>query len=143
MFNEYHRILYFLQKGGLEKIIEAMPQHIPLIIILDDLNAVFTKIWKLTAPVYHERSISAHKIIKGLPIEKYSINKSRVSSKLPDPLSLEKDFKNYILSMLSYNDFSKLSVDTKDTVYSIIKDNMISEHVNCDNVFYEIVRKKI
>ena len=134
-------IVYFLQNGGLKKVIDSVPNSIPIFLIMDDVNAVFTNIWKTTALQYHKRSILAHKIIQNLSAKKYLIVKSKVTSTIPNPLELEQKLQNHILSMLCYSDFEKLSKSSKENVYSILNDYTISGNINCENCCYEIIKK--
>lgn len=133
-------IVYFFDEEALRFIIKSIPEKVPIYIILDDVDSVFTRIWKYTAPKYHERSIRTHAIVKQLSDKQFSVNKSTFTTHIQDPYSYPEEIRNHLISMVCYANSTELPTKVQENVRGIVNEFEISQKLFCNSVCYEIVR---
>lgn len=135
-------VIYLLKEESFRKMLEELPENIPIYIVLDKPNSIFTRLWKETARKYYSRSIKTHKIIEKLPSHKYSIKKSSINSCLDNPLNIDRaEIRDSILSLLCYADVRDMSTQEHNKVREEIIKVMVDGKVMCESACYEIIRK--
>lgn len=131
-------LVYLISTESFHLLIDKLPVGKKLIIILDDEESVFTKLWQSTAPKYAQRSKYVRQYLDTFSAGK--INKSYLNSQIVNPLEQRFDIKDAILSLMSYSDFALMDAATKkfveETVHGYIEDG----HLSCKCVCYEITK---
>ena len=135
-------VVYLLPDGELQLIFDRMPIGVPLFLVMDAPDSVFTSLWAESAPKYHARSIGAHATIGTLPRDKYRVDASRLSSSLPDPRRLQVDRKITLLSILCYTDTSRIAGDANlmATAEAILSRFATNGQIKCESMCYVITR---
>jgi 2-polyprenyl-3-methyl-5-hydroxy-6-metoxy-1,4-benzoquinol methylase len=132
-------LIYLLDDGVFEALINALPVNKPLYVVLDSPNSVFSRIWKRTKPSYLARVRDAYSLIESLD-KCYSITKESITSRLENPLSKKKAIKEAILSILSYSNYDDFSHEDIEYVESQVKQSSVDGQLMCESTCYEIVR---
>ncbi len=131
-------VVYLMKDGTLNKILSAIPFNVPLYVILDSPDSVFTALWKITAPTYQERAFKAHEILRNLPEKKFIIKRSTIKSQIKNPLLLQRaELRQAILSILTYSDFDE---HIYPTVRPILKNHIVDNNLVCKSICYEVIR---
>jgi SAM-dependent methyltransferase len=133
-------LVYLLKESQLRALLAALAPGVPLFIVMDQPYSVFTQLWEMTAPKYHRRSLNAHKIIASLKEDNYIVERTEFSTHLTNPLTLRKEIKDSVLSLLCYRDYRELDTRTQGRVRDILTEHSALEQVICDCTCYEIVR---
>lgn len=135
-------VVYLLPDGELEAIFRTMPTGVPLFVVMDAPDSVFTSLWAESAPKYHARSLAAHVTIAALPRDTYSMETTRLSSLLPDPRAFEPDGKIQLLAILCYTDRDRLTGDPGllARAEEIVGRYAAEGQIRCDSMCYVIQR---
>jgi hypothetical protein len=135
-------VVYLLPDGELEAIFRAMPVEVPLVVVMDAPDSVFTSLWAESAPKYHARSLAAHATIAALPRDAYFVETTRLSSLLPDPRAIEPDGKIQLLAILCYTDRDLLTADPGllARAEDILGRYAAEGQIRCDSMCYVIQR---
>ena len=134
-------LVYLITPESFNRLIDLLPVGKKLIVVLDDENSVFTKLWKKTAPRYVQRSAYVRDYLNKLSQEHF-INKTIISSQIANPLLLNKEIKESLLSLMSYSDFSLMNTEKQKFVENCIKDNLTLGFVECKSVCFEVMKLK-
>lgn len=136
-------VVYLLEPGVLEHLIGECPPNVPLYVVLDATDSVFTALWERTAPKYHARALAAHETIRALPRERYQIEQSVIASTIADPLANpRRDVRDSLLSILSYSSVSPATpADLREWIESTLRERTEQGVVRCASSCYEIVRR--
>lgn len=129
-------VVYYLNEIELEQIINALPKNVPLFVVVDKEDSIFSKLWKLTAPQYLKRSDYANQYFNQLLTQDdFNVSKTTISSEISDPYTMPLPDKETILSFMCYNEYNKLETETKQKIETIykeyIKDGKVSIQTNC------------
>ena len=135
-------VVYLLRNGTLKRALEACPPTIPLYIVLDAEDSVFTSLWHRTAPKYHARALAAHRTVQNLASDQFSVAETTIDSTIRDPLARRRtDIRDALLSILTYSD---VSADTETSlrhwIEKTLRDRTHDGEVRCRSTCYEIVR---
>ena len=139
-------VVYLMKNGGFKRLLDACPRDTPLFVVMDAPTSVFTELWSVTAPKYHQRSLRAHETIAQLHgKDGYLVSESRIASRIADPRGQRADLKTTLLSMLCYTDARTLAQD--DALMSQVEEilgrhNVVGDAltIQCESVCYEISR---
>jgi SAM-dependent methyltransferase len=138
-------VVYLMRPGEFARLLGRIKPGVPLYVILDHPNSVFSQLWKETACEYLKRVEETHALISELPKRKYSVKKSK-SNQLVS--RFEKSALNHhltgplLVSMLCYNDKLDIVKDVKfKKLFWGIVNKEANGYVKCRSVGYEIVRK--
>jgi hypothetical protein len=136
-------LVYLLEDGVFTNLIQSLPHRVPLYVVMDAPDSVFSQIWEKTQPSYLNRVKKAHKFINSLKDDgQYSITQESVMSKVDNPLTIEDSgIKNMILSMLSYSDYETLSNQEMDYINEKVKENSQGDKLRCKSICYEIFKR--
>lgn len=128
-------VVYYLDNKQLEAVIENLPKNVPLFIVLDHLDSLFSSCWKYTAPKYLERTLAMTKLIESYnEHNNISIDKTKIESLVKNPyLMNNKQEQENLLSFITYSSYKDLTSSTKDKVASIFKgfENEKSLTIDC------------
>jgi hypothetical protein len=135
-------VVYLMRNGCLKDLLRRCPLDIPVYIILDAPDSVFTQLWRNTAPKYHTRALRGHESIQTLPKDRYLVNQSAITSKIRNPMHIDRpELRTAILSMLCYADLLK---DASGRINSYVEDTLnthtAGDFVLCESTCYEIKR---
>jgi len=131
-------IVYFMENEAFQRILFSVPVSIPFYVVLDSPDSVFTSLWRVTAPLYHERSLHAHETLNALPRDIFSVTSTSFNSRILNPALLAReDLRQAILSILTYSDFSP---DKYPSVSSILEKHTKGKYLLCRSHCYEIIR---
>lgn len=133
-------LVYLIERESFHYLLDALPIGKKLIVVLDDEDSVFTKIWKQTAFKYAERSAYVRSCLNNLSKDTFSVNKTVITSKLINPLNQRFEVKEALLSLMSYSDFLAMDAETREYVEECIRENSINSVIGCKSACYEIVR---
>lgn len=132
---------YLMQNGAFEAMLHQLPARIPLYVILDTPDSVFSALWERTAAKYWERSANVHRIVESLSPGQFEISHSTLTSCLSNPLEHKQvAIKEAVLSILCYKEVSKMSAEDRDWVEDVVKQHSVGDYVVCDSDCYEIVK---
>jgi len=136
-------VVYLMRNGAFKKILYSCPPGIPLYVVLDEPDSVFTELWSKTAKKYHRRSLMAHETVQNLPENQFMVKTTTFPSKIRNPLIQEDrpDLKYAILSILCYADVSE-DMDPAILLHvkEVIKKHLVEDIVICESTCYEIER---
>lgn len=132
-------LVYLITPDSFRRLIESMPIGKKLILVLDDEGSVFTKLWQKTAPKYIERSNYVRQYLLSLP-KNYQIQKSKITSKIINPLKHRSEIKDSLLSLMSYSDFTLMSKDQKRFVEDCVAENIYGRFLECTSACFEILK---
>ena len=137
-------IVYLLPTESFNSLLKELPVQIPLYVVLDNKDSIFSTLWKRTAPKYYDRAIAAHEIIKQLPRDKYKVSKTSITSSLDNPLSCvpeRPDLKDAIMSILCYTDVRDRPHQEIHYIENEIRRFVVGNTLRCCSDCYEIIRK--
>ena len=136
-------VVYLLEAGALREALFSSPVGIPIYIVLDDPNSIFTTLWEKTAPRFHETAMGAHEIVSSLPGDQFKVAKSSISSSVCNPLPLERDdIRDALLSILTYSEVSPLTdPQIREWVERTITARIENGALKCRSTCYEIVHQ--
>ena len=134
-------VVYYLNENELKQLLKSLPKNLPLFIIVDKEDSIFSKLWEITAPTYLERADYANKYFEKLSTEGcYNISKTVVSSEIDNPFTMPEIKKETILSFMCYNDYKSLDLTTKKSIENIFNKYMINEKVNIQTNCISIIK---
>src|SRR6185295_6941133 len=133
-------LVYLLKRVQLKAFLAGLAPGVPLFVVMDQPSSVFTQLWEMTAPKYHQRSLAAHDVIASLKNDNYIVERTEFSTHLINPLTLRDDIRDAVLSLLCYTDFRGLDNRTQRWVKDVLTEHSALERVVCDCTCYEIVR---
>ncbi|MEK6373246.1 MAG: class I SAM-dependent methyltransferase [Acidobacteriota bacterium] len=139
-------VVYLMKNGAFRRLLDACPKETPLFVVMDAPTSVFTELWSVTAPKYHERSLRAHETIAQLlPKNGYLVGETRIASTIEDPRGQRPDLKLALLSMLCYTDARTLfrDSDLMMRVEEILDQHHVAGNtlkIQCESICYEISR---
>ena len=134
-------VVYLMRNGAFKRLIDFLPKGIPLYVVLDTPDSVFSKLWKKTAKKYASRSAKVHEALSDLPADQFEINFSTITSYLDSPLHQEQPgIKESVLSLLCYAEMQSLPTTTRRWVQQQVRDYTVGDHVHCESACYEIVK---
>lgn len=134
-------VVYLIPNGGLRHLLEASPAGMPLYVILDAPESVFSQLWKRTAPKYFARAEKARNLIESLPADRFAVDRSTFSSTITNPFKLSRtDLRDAILSLLCYRSIDESDAELHGWIAQVIERHAAGQHVVCDSACYEIVR---
>ncbi|HKX28047.1 MAG TPA: hypothetical protein VJ302_10165, partial [Blastocatellia bacterium] len=113
---------------------------VTLFIVLDHPESVFMRLLEKTAPMYYARSLNAHRTIEGLHEHGYRMEKTEFDTHLVNPLGLEDERRDAVLSLLCYRDFRALDSETRSWVGAVVSEHERSGQIVCKCVCYELMR---
>lgn len=136
-------VLYLLESNSLTRLMLHLPKEIPIIVVTDENDSIFPDCWSITATKYAKRSQSIHNEIKQLVrSNEIKVKKSTFKTYLKNPFQIEReDLRESLLSMITYSEFSTLSVDSKIDVKCIFDKYSERDLVHCNSVCYEIIKR--
>lgn len=139
-------VLYLLPMALVEDIINALPENVPLIIITDAQNSLFSQCWNITAPKYSRRAENIHEIVGGFDKTNHTVSANKFYTYLRNPFTLERqDIKYKILSLVCYAGFDSLSDAKKQKIESLFKMHSVENEtdiIKCQSVCYEVTKLK-
>jgi hypothetical protein len=119
----------------------GLEKGVPLYVILDAPDSVFSTLWERTAKKYWMRSANVHTVIGGLPKNEFEINHSTVTSSLANPWDHKQPaITESILSILCYKETSSMSPEERAWVEREVQKHLVSDQIVCDSDCYEIIR---
>jgi len=134
-------VVYLIPNGGLWHLLEALPAGMPLYVVLDAPESVFSQLWKRTAPKYSARAAKARDLIESLPPAQFAVDRSTFSSTITNPFKLNRsDQRDAILSLLCYRTIDESDTELRGWIGEVVAGHTAGLHIVCDSVCYEIVR---
>ena len=131
-------VVYLMEELELILLLAQRPKKAVLFVILDAPTSIFTQLWAETAPLYHNRSIAAHRV---LTQEKYGLKMtSTILAKFPRAEIDKHPNGEWLLSMLCYRDMRSRNVSPRllNRVHSILDKHTDSTgtYVECQSNCY-------
>ncbi|HYC54056.1 MAG TPA: class I SAM-dependent methyltransferase [Candidatus Binatia bacterium] len=138
-------VVYLMQPGALESTLAACPSRVPLYVVLDEPNSIFTELWARTAPAFYERSLNAHRLLEALALSSdYMSRRSTIRSQIGSPLRLKRaELRDAILSIFCYADITGLGLmNLRAWIESVVAEHSNPDgNVVCESACYELVRR--
>lgn len=135
-------IIYLLAIEKFKQMLYKLPQKVPLYLVLDKPNSIFTRLWKETAKKYYDRCMRVHAIIKKLPARQFVVKESSINSHISNPLNISRpEVKESILSILCYTEARDMDTQAREKVEKEIKNVIVDNKILCESACYEIIRK--
>lgn len=134
-------VVYLITSQELKALLRRRPPRSTIYIVLDAPDSVFTALWQVTAPRYHERVLKAHAAIRSILGWKENQTPAFIQSRLPIKQLKCLEWSPWLLSLLCYRDMTGKGVDEalKATVSRIIDEFTGSAHnLVCKSACYEI-----
>ncbi len=134
-------VLYLIEElSNLTILLEKAPQGLPIFIVLDRADSIFTTLWKETAPTFHARVLKSHKILQGLSKKVFSVQTQDISSTLENPFLKHAGPRDAILSHLTYSNYTEATVEEREFVENTVSSRLNADGVVCTSTCYEIIR---
>lgn len=136
-------VAYLMRNQGLKELLQRCPIGIPMYIVLDAPDSVFTHLWRNTAPKYYERARKSHEALKSLPQGEYSVSLSAITSRITNPMHIARsELRIAMLSMLCYADLSKDTGKMNAYVEDTLSAHTAGDFVLCESSCYEIRKER-
>ena len=134
-------VVYLVEKEVVRSLFEVQPLEVPMYLVLDHPESIFTSLWERTAPHYHQCAAEAHELIKGLP-DSFEVNETEIQSTIRNPLSVKPaDVRDVILSFLTYSDVGpSTDPNRKKWIEHSIDKRLNGDKLHCVSSCYEIIR---
>lgn len=134
-------VVYYLSEIELKQLINALPKNVPLFIVVDKEDSIFSKLWKLTAPKYLERSNYANTYFNQLMIQtNFKVSKTIITSEISNPFIMPLDDKETILSFMCYSEFKKLDLKAKKKIEAIFNEYIHNDKVSIETNCFCIIK---
>lgn len=133
-------VVYLISHSRFRTLIEKWPNGVPLFIVLDAPGSVFSQIWNMTAPDYATRASRVHEYFSSVNNGGFYFSKSTFNTKLANPLTMDKDVRELVLSLLCYCNYTELNQKIKDEVDKIINQYVKNNFIECSCCCYAISR---
>jgi hypothetical protein len=136
-------VVYLLEDNVLDRLLKECPENVPLYVVLDAADSVFTTLWRRTAPKYHARAAAAHEAIRALSRDQYEVAESSIASSIADPLLQQRpDLRDALLSILSYSPVSKSTpAEVREWIETTLRERAVDGVVRCESTCYEVTRR--
>lgn len=134
-------LVYLLPDGELELMLERLPVDVPMYVVLDHHDSIFSKLWAITASKYLERAIHARQLIENLPSNIWKIAATTLNSEIGNPETYNKKVSDHLYSLLCYTDVRDHPTEELDRIKSIVRRHMVAGgKVRCHSICYELVK---
>lgn len=133
-------VVYLLPLARFRKLIRNWPPPLPLYVVLDSPESVFSKLWTRTAPEFATRATQAHEFLASEELAGISVQKSTFGTRVANPLELGPGVRSRVLSLICYADFDELSCETRDYVEETVLSFLDGDRLTCSCTCYEIKR---
>lgn len=135
-------VVYYLEDKQLKRVIENLPKNVPLFIVLDHPDSLFSSCWKYTAPKYLERTFAMTKLIESYNNQNnFKVQKTKIESLVKNPyLMNDEQEQENLLSFITYSSYKDLTISTKNKVASIFKAFENGKFLNIDCNCYCLVK---
>ncbi|MEL6445663.1 MAG: class I SAM-dependent methyltransferase [Bacteroidota bacterium] len=134
-------LVYLLKDGEFERMIESLPSGIPLFVVLDRPQSLFTRLWNVTAPSYLARSQDAHATVQALNPSVFRVREDTITSRIRGLSGIRRPIRETIMSLLCYCEYPKLSAAKQEQVQGILSEFTEDDVTLCDSTCYSIVRR--
>lgn len=132
-------LVYLLSEESFKLLIDSLPVGKKMIVILDEANSIFSRLWEFTAPKYARRSEIVRNYLGSQPAG-LSIEKSLITSKIISPLIARQEIKSALLSLLSYSDYSLMTPEVQNKVENTVSESLNGRFAECTSACYQITR---
>lgn len=132
-------LVYLLTEESFKLLLDSLPVGKKMILILDEANSIFSKLWGITAPKYAKRSEAVRNYLNSQPAG-FSIEKSLITSKIINPLIARQEIKGALLSLLSYSDYSLMNTELQNVVEKTVSGSLCGRFAECTSACYQITR---
>ena len=132
-------VAYLMEPSEFGQMMAALPKGVTTYVVLDRPDSVFSRLWEVTAPKYHGRSVQAHKTLGALP-PGFNVEHSVIASHIQNPLARRRQVMESLLSLLCYTDYTSLDAQSRKGVEGILREHTRDGVVTCESSCYEVVR---
>ena len=134
-------VVYLVEPEQFQQVVKRWPAGVPLYVVIDAPDSVFSKVWRYTAPEFAARTQAAHRYLSsGSDGQSVSVRQTRFSTRVANPFSLSEEVAEHVFSLISYAEFSKLSAENRERTQQIIREHADGKQLVCTCSCYEIVR---
>jgi SAM-dependent methyltransferase len=134
-------LVYLLAHNRFRALVDHWPPGVPLYVVLDAPDSVFTELWSETAPDYALRSRRVHEYLSGEANGRLDVRRTDFTTRVANPFGLPEPVRDLVLSLLCYCDFAEFSDTRRAKVESVISSHVERGQVTCSCTCYEIQRK--
>jgi len=134
-------IVYLMSHSRFRRLINHWHSRIPLFVVLDAPDSVFSQLWNMTAQDYAVRSAKVHNYFENEKNSQLTIQRTDFFTHVTNPFTLSSPRKELVLSLLCYCRYEDLSEDVKKKVYRVITDHSEAEIIKCNCSCYEMIRR--
>lgn len=132
-------LVYLMENGQFRNFVEGWPSGVPLYVVLDAPNSVFTTLWKQTAPEFANRAEEVHSYFSRS--RSFSaVNRTEFATRVANPYALSENVRDLVLSLLCYCDYSNLSSGQRESVRETLSSYVDGEEVKCTCTCYEVLK---
>ncbi|KKL52176.1 hypothetical protein LCGC14_2288120 [marine sediment metagenome] len=135
-------VVYLMRDGAFDIAVRQLPVGVPLYVVLDEPNSVFSRLWGMFSTKYLQRSKTTHERIARLPEDGFTVDRTTITSHIDNPLAQRQDIKDAILSILCYADARDFSAEEYEAAEAEIRKSLVGQQLHCESVCYEIVRSQ-
>jgi hypothetical protein len=136
-------VVYLMRNYSLQKLLDSLPFGIPLFVVLDKPDSVFSQLWEKTAPKYFDRAVRAHSTVQQLPEASYAVENSTFTAQVPHPRTQRDDVQTALLSLLSYADAALISQpNVRRWIDTILERHTDHGRIRCTSTCYAIRRRR-
>ena len=133
-------VVYLLPHARFRSFVQHWPPDVPLYVVLDSPNSVFSALWKHTAQDFAARSARVHEYLAGEANHGLLIRRTEFATRVANPFELEATIRNLVLSLLCYCDYDDLPQGKKVEVEQVIRQHAEGNEVACACTCYELLR---
>jgi SAM-dependent methyltransferase len=133
--------LYFLSDGEVETLAEYARQGALVVVVVDHQDSLFSRLWQVTAPDYHETVRRHREAIRALDKSGVCVRETFITAELADPSFLRPEMRDLVLSLLCYTDISEAPDDVRDEALGIISRSLIDGRLTCLSSCIELTKR--
>jgi len=134
-------VVYLLPHNRFRTFVNRWPVGIPLYVVLDAPDSVFSEIWPQTAVDYATRSRRVHEYLSGEANGGLKVHRTDFTTRMSDPFDLAPPVRDLALSLLCYGDYDEVPDGKKPIVRDAILKHKEDGFVRCACSCYELLRR--
>jgi len=132
-------VAYLMEPSTLAQLVRSWPPRVPIVVVFDEVDSVFSRIWRFTAPAFADRVTKAHSLLNDLG-SGYYVHRSSFETNVASPDQLSEKTRSLVLSMLSYSDYLQLDDSLQRRVVREIDYSTTDKSVACSCACYVVQR---